>query len=939
MLNQNQTSFSATPKSGWSSIEPWNAIVASISQQIHQVVNLDQLLETTIEEIAQILKSDRVVIYQLDREEQYWSGQVRFEVVQDEHWQLRDRVIQHEKFEPAWLEGYESNQTWVMPNIQTAVLTPCHAEFLGKLDVQANLVVPIFCEAQTPKLWGLLIAHQCTAPRVWQDEEIHGLQQVGLHLGIALYQAELITQLHYKNLLLNQKVQERVYQTSQLAAIIESSQDAIISKTLDGTITSWNDSAERLFGYSTAEMLGQSILIIIPEKLRSEEACILQELEQGKQIDPYVTQRQCKDGTLIDVALTLSPIRNEQGEIIGASKILRDIRHQKQTEAKLRNLSNRLSLALKSEEIGTWEWNLQDNDEVYWDERMYALYGWDKQNFKATYQDWAKTVFPEDFPKTETALQIAVNTCSEYNAEFRIYRSDGKVCWIKASALVITDDQGQAQKMIGVNYDITDRKQAELDLQASELLLSSILNSSLDGIMAFRSVRDDSGKIIDFTWLLSNPTACKIVGRTREKLVGQRLLKLLPGHQTDGLFDDYIRVVETGKPLQKEFYYDHDGIEAWFENVTVKLADGFAVTFRNVTAIKQSEENVQQINQKLAEHITNLSQRHQEMLVLSDINDYLQACLTVDEACEVFNRLVEPLFPNCAGALFITCASRNRVELRAMWGSALPSTGEFNPKDCWGLRRGSIHTLSYNSIGQRYQGLCCNHIPTLDNLKTALCIPMSAQNETLGLFFLSTTEAIELPEAKQQLAQAVAKQLGMALANLNLRETLHHQSIRDALTGLFNRRYLEESLQQEVIRAQRQQYPISIVMIDVDHFKKFNDTYGHDAGDYVLQVVSNLLQDSVRGSDIACRYGGEELTLILPELPLEHAQIKAEAIRKGVEEFNLTYNNQRIGNVTISLGLACFPRHGLTGAAVLQAADSALYQAKAAGRNRLIVAI
>jgi len=215
---------------------------------------------------------------------------------------------------------------------------------------------------------------------------------------------------------------------------------------------------------------------------------------------------------------------------------------------------------------------------------------------------------------------------------------------------------------------------------------------------------------------------------------------------------------------------------------------------------------------------------------------------------------------------------------------------------------------------------------------------MTAQGETLGLFYLSTDHAHALSEPTQQLARTVAEQVGLAIANIHLRETLHHQSIRDPLTSLFNRRYLEEALNQEIARAQRKQLPIGIMMLDVDHFKRFNDTYGHEVGDYVLQSLSKFLKASIRASDIACRYGGEELTLVLPESSLEQTCAKAEEIRAAIANLAIAYNGQPLGTLTISLGVSAFPQHGATGATLLQAADAALYRAKAAGRNQVFVA-
>jgi diguanylate cyclase (GGDEF)-like protein len=183
----------------------------------------------------------------------------------------------------------------------------------------------------------------------------------------------------------------------------------------------------------------------------------------------------------------------------------------------------------------------------------------------------------------------------------------------------------------------------------------------------------------------------------------------------------------------------------------------------------------------------------------------------------------------------------------------------------------------------------------------------------------------------------VAEHIALALANLKLQDTLRSQSIRDPLTGLFNRRYMEESLEREMRRAGRGRHPVGIIMLDLDHFKRFNDTFGHEAGDTLLREVGAVLQRSIRGEDIACRYGGEEFTLIMPEASLLDAAQRAEQLREAIRSMNIHHRRQQLGPVTISLGVAIYPDHGPTGDAVLRAADAALYQAKARGRDRVAI--
>ncbi len=193
-------------------------------------------------------------------------------------------------------------------------------------------------------------------------------------------------------------------------------------------------------------------------------------------------------------------------------------------------------------------------------------------------------------------------------------------------------------------------------------------------------------------------------------------------------------------------------------------------------------------------------------------------------------------------------------------------------------------------------------------------------------------------DARQQLAVSMAEHIALALANLKLQETLRNQAIRDPLTGLFNRRYMEESLEREVRRAARSGASLGMIMLDIDHFKRLNDALGHEAGDAVLTALSNFLQAQVRGGDIACRYGGEEFLLMLPEASLEATYERAERLREAVKNLRVPYRGESIGPVTLSLGVATFPEHGATGEAVVLAADAALYCAKQGGRDQVVVA-
>ena len=360
------------------------------------------------------------------------------------------------------------------------------------------------------------------------------------------------------------------------------------------------------------------------------------------------------------------------------------------------------------------------------------------------------------------------------------------------------------------------------------------------------------------------------------------------------------------------------------------------MVIRGAMMRRKSAAAEQEFNAKLAASLAELRERNQEVTFLSQMSSFLQTCASSEEACTAIARFGTQLFPHEAGMLFMFHASRNYLELAASWGGANANEEMFPPADCWALRRGRLHTA-----GEHDHGIVCAHVARHGGQTGPyLCAPLMAQGETLGLLYLTAHaagNATRLSEETGQLATAVAEQIALALSNLRLRETLRQQSVRDPLTGLYNRRFLEETLDREIARLERKGLPLSLIMIDVDNFKTFNDTFGHDAGDAVLRDLGGILQRHVRGGDIACRYGGEEFTIVLPEATIEIGRQRAEMLREAVRELRLMHDGKSLGAVTLSLGVACFPDHGRRREHLLQCADAALYEAKNGGRNRVVI--
>lgn len=325
-----------------------------------------------------------------------------------------------------------------------------------------------------------------------------------------------------------------------------------------------------------------------------------------------------------------------------------------------------------------------------------------------------------------------------------------------------------------------------------------------------------------------------------------------------------------------------------------------------------------------------LSAQHR---ALSEYSGLLQSAQNLDEAMELTSGVFERLLPHLGGQCYLARASRDFLESRGAFGQpAIGSSDAFAPDDCWALRRGQPH------LNRAAASIRCAHLEhgsSMDGIAT-LCIPLTAQGETLGMLHASGPSDGGEDDNDAALIELLGEQLAMAIANLRLRESLRQQSLRDPLTGLFNRRYFEESLRREMQRCERRRLPLSLLVIDIDHFKAFNDSLGHSAGDAVLAHVGRCISSLVRAEDMACRYGGEEFTIVMPEADAEAAISRAEAIRRAIAQATISHNGLTLGPVTVSIGVAAFPHDGVTPELLFEVADASLYQAKAAGRNQVM---
>jgi diguanylate cyclase (GGDEF)-like protein/PAS domain S-box-containing protein len=489
-----------------------------------------------------------------------------------------------------------------------------------------------------------------------------------------------------------------------------------------------------------------------------------------------------------------------------------------------------------------------------------------------------------------------------------------------------------------VGSAVSERHRIALDLQEQTVHLNSLIENSPFGIV----VLDQQGRVE-----LTNAAFDKLFRFAQGELAGGDLGCIFVPDDAWAESSIAIEQVVAGETLHTTARRRRkDGHILDLEVHAVPLVvhgrvRGSYMIYKDISEQIRASQAERQHAEVLNQLVTELQLRTKQMTLLSEMGDLLECCGTTQEACAVVAQSVQKLLPEAlSGTLYLFRSSRNLVEAAVRWGDDSVSEPLFSPEACWGLRRGQPQW------SERAGGINCSHLAE-GSTNRCLCVPMVGQGDTLGVLHLefagdaetktdSGSESLE--DSQQRLAATVSGQIALSLASLRLRETLRDQSIRDPLTGLFNRRFMEESLEREMQRAVRKNHPVSVLFVDLDHFKRFNDTFGHDAGDLVLRSIADLFRKLFRVDDVICRYGGEEFGIILPESSAENAAIRANALREEIKKLDIRYKNHTLGTITLSIGVASFPEHGQTSEELLKAADQCLYKSKSAGRDTVTVA-
>ena len=508
---------------------------------------------------------------------------------------------------------------------------------------------------------------------------------------------------------------------------------------------------------------------------------------------------------------------------------------------------------------------------------------------------------------------------------------NGSTFPVEVSSTIIT--LGERELIIGIDRDITQRKQAENAQRQNEERFQLLAWATKDAVWDWNLETDQVWwgeglqKIFHYSseithtnaeWWFEHvhPDDLAKVNRTISQALENGMEFWSKEYRFQRKDGTYAEIMDRGYIMRKE-----DGAPYRMVGAMIDITDR-----------KQMESSLLQANEQMRQYVSELQRRNSEIDLLNEMSRLLQACQSTEEAYRIIGELANQLFPRTTGAIYLFNTSRSLVRAATWWGQLPPEEQVLDPKDCLGLSSGRVHFAKNGEVA-----LVCRHVS--DPLPAAAyCLPMQIQGEILGFLHVRAQNEEYLDEAKSQLAYTVLEQTGMTISNLDLRAALREQSIRDPLTGLYNRRYMEEVLRQQLSRVTRSLHPLAIIMIDIDHFKSFNDLYGHAAGDLLLRELGRFLQNHIRREDTACRYGGEEFILIMPDVTLEHAQERAASLRQEAKKLQVHDLDKSFTGITLSIGVAVYPQHGRNMETVLRTADSALYRAKQEGRDRIVVA-
>ena len=750
----------------------------------------------------------------------------------------------------------------------------------------------------------------------------------------------------------------------QLSRAVESSPTSIVITDAKGDIQYVNPKFTELTGHSFSDAVGKNPKILKSDQTPPEAYTELWgAITKGKEWHGEFCNRK-KNGALYWESASISPITDENGAITHYVAVKEDITERKRVEENIRRMVDRWSIVYRaSEEIGI----SLDTEQVFaavhrameqvmpCEDFVISLYDETRNEMSGSYiLENNKRLAPNPYKAdhglgghiVHSGQSLILNSPEQIKTSgirFEPY-GDGLITssvlavpmQIKGKTIGIlsvqsyhseaytTEDQELLEMLAGhvavaidharlfeqSQQEIAERKRAEEALKESEEKYHKIFNNEIDAICIFDI---QTKKILDV-----NNAYLKLYGYTREEV-----LQLI----TDDISaepDKTDAAIQKAKAAGDVIIPERSHRKKDGTVFQVELSAGaynwkgrnvmFAVA-RDITERKRAEAALSRRNQEMA----SLYETSLEINALSDISVLLHAI--VRRACD--------LLKMPAGALYLARPEDDSFEL---------VVGYQTPPHWIGTKLHPGEGMA-GQIAQTKKVMIVEDYPSWEGRLTAfedtpahrvLGAPLIFRDQVMGVIILMDTQAGSFSEEEVRLVSLFADQAAIATRNAQLYQEIQHIASHDVLTGLYNRRYMEDALMREFARATRRKEPLSIIMMDMDGLKKFNDTYGHDLGDLALKTFGNQIKLMARAEDIACRYGGDEFLVILYNTDMKNASRRVAEWHRKMDEVRIPYQDTHL-HITFSAGIATYPTQGKTSEEVIKAADKALYRKKRTG--------